>query len=230
MSDTYLRGLQFQHLVGEFFAPLLGRTPENWEEVHHMVVKRMFKHELWRERIQTASSYSSFERRYQFDWLDGMCKLLDVSTPSAEESLELVGRANACITRSVRAAIPGAVNALRILYEREHILYTASGQSSIDLAGYLEGMGVLEFFHRLYGPDLIGTFKDGPEYYERIFADVNVIPSDALVVDDKVYAVDWAEQAGAHAILVSPSPHPTSRKILTIKSLADLPEIINCLG
>ena len=36
------------------------------------------------------------------------------------------------------------------------------------------------FFGRFYGADLINTFKNGPEYYEHIFADLGIGPTEAL--------------------------------------------------
>src|SRR5216684_183689 len=45
-----------------------------------------------------------------------------------------------------------------------YALHTASGSCSLELAGYFEGLGVRRCFGRLYGADLIGTFKEGPEY------------------------------------------------------------------
>jgi HAD superfamily hydrolase (TIGR01509 family) len=52
---------------------------------------------------------------------------------------------------------------------------------------------------------LINTFKDGPAYYRRLFADAGIQPSEAIVVDDSLPALDWAAQIGAQTVLVSAS-------------------------
>src|SRR5205814_5813680 len=108
----------------------------------------------------------------------------------------------------VHAAFPGVVTAIRTLRRQGYVLHTASGESSADLDGYLQGMGVRAYFERLYGPDLLNTFKDGPRFYERLFADAGVAPRDALVVDDNASAAGWATQAGAKAILISAAVPP----------------------
>ena len=180
-------------------------------------------------RIQAASDYTSFDYTYQLDWLGGMCKLLDIPTPPAEESIELAHRATAYIVPRVHAAYSGVADAIRTLHSQGYTLHTASGEPSTDLAGYLEGMGVRVYFGRLYGPDLIDTFKEGPEYYERIFADVGVSPTDTLVVDDNPNAINWAEQTGAWTVLVSNSIYSGTMATLCIGSLAELPEIIQRL-
>lgn len=229
MNDNSLRGEQWRRLVAEFFAPILGGAPSAWAEANWVVMNRMLVPDAWAARLRAASGYSDFERAYQLDWLGEMCALVGVARPSDEECRELAARAAAYITPRVRAAFPGAVEAIRALAARGYTLHTASGEPSTDLAGYLDGMGVREHFGRLYGPDLIDTFKDGPEYYERVFADAGVAPADALVVDDSPLAIAWATQAGAHAVLVGPGhdavSHDATSGDVATRHVADLAEL-----
>jgi HAD superfamily hydrolase (TIGR01509 family) len=111
-------------------------------------------------------------------------------------------------TRRVRAAFPGVGDTIRALHRQGYPLHTASGESSLDLEGYLYAMGARDCFGRLYGPDLIGSLKEGPEYYERIFADLGIATADTLVVDDSPRAIEWARQVGARTVLVGDSSLP----------------------
>ncbi len=111
------------------------------------------------------------------------------------------------------------MEAIHQLHAQGYTLHTASGTSSRELAGYLEGMGVLECFGRLYGPDLVNTLKSGPRYYARIFADAGVSPSEALVVDDSAKALGWAAEVGARTILIGEDG--------VITSLAELPTLLD---
>src|SRR6266550_1340991 len=95
-------------------------------------------------------------------------------------------------TWRIHAALPGAVEAIRLLHRQGYTLHTASGSCSLELAGSFEGLGVLHCFGRLYGADLVNTFKEGPQYYARLFADAGVQPEEVLVVDDSSDALDWA--------------------------------------
>src|SRR5207248_6200839 len=162
----------------------------------------------WQARLLSAPDYESFERAYNLDWLGGMCAIVGVPRPSEEESIALSREATAWIIPQVRSAYPGAVETVRLLHAKGYPLHTASGSSSTDLEGYLRGMGVRACFGHLYGPDLIGTFKAGPQFYERVLADAGVAPGDALVLDDSPDAVKWAAQAGARGVLVSPTEAP----------------------
>jgi len=137
-----------------------------------------------------------------------MCKLVGIEIPPEEECLRLARHAAAFITRRVRAAFPGVVDTIRTLHHQGYPLHTASGESSPDLAGYLQAMGVSDCFGRLYGPDLIETLKEGPAYYERIFADLGIAAADALVVDDSPRTIEWATQVGACTVLVGNSSLP----------------------
>ncbi|MBV9229549.1 MAG: HAD-IA family hydrolase [Chloroflexi bacterium] len=230
MNDNRKRISQWEWLVSEFFVPLLGGTPEAWIEANHLVVQRMLEPENWRARLQAAADYASFQYSDNLDWLRGMCEVVGIAAPAEEECVELVRRASASIIPRVRAAFPGAVDAIRALHSQGYTLHTASGESSLDLAGYLEGMGVRDCFDRLYGPDLVDTFKGGPEYYERIFADAGVTPGDALVVDDNPGAILWATQAGAQTILVGDAAYTETSAGLRIESLAQLPAAMQKLN
>lgn len=230
MNDNARRGSQWQRLVAEFFAPILGGEQVAWAEANRVVAEGLLEPAAWRSRVLAASDYARFDRAYQRDWLGGMCRLVGVAAPPEEEGFALASRANDWITRRVRADCPGAVEAIRALAARGYALHTASGEPSADLAGYLEGMGVRECFGRLYGPDLLDTFKEGPEYYARLFADTGVPPADALIVDDSPRAVAWAASVGARAVLVSAEPPPGDGATPRIAGLFELPAFIERLA
>jgi HAD superfamily hydrolase (TIGR01509 family) len=230
MNDNSQRATQWRRLVSEFFVPRLGGTSEIWIEANRLVIDRLLDPENWHMRLQEAANYASFDYTYQFDWLRGMCELVGVPAPPEEECVELARRAVAYIIPRVQAAFPGAVDAIRTLHKQAYTLHTASGEPSIELAGHLDGMGVRDCFGRLYGPDLIDIFKEGPEYYERIFADVGITAADTLVVDDNPRAITWAAQLGAQTTLVGNAPSPQTRTTLRIGSLAELPALMRQLN
>jgi HAD superfamily hydrolase (TIGR01509 family) len=119
--------------------------------------------------------------------------------------------------------LPGAVEAIQTLHSQGYLLHTASGAISFEIAGYLEAVGVRSCFGRCYGADLINTFKQGPAYFERLFADLNLRPTEALVVDDGSDVLGWAIQVGARTVLVSP-PAPSEKAMTAcLGSLAELP-------
>ncbi|HEY0072164.1 MAG TPA: HAD-IA family hydrolase [Chloroflexia bacterium] len=230
ISDNNVRAPQWQRLVGEFFPPLLGGRPEDWERANQEFTTALFEPAAWAARLSVTEDYESFERSYFLDWLGGMCKLLDIPMPPEEESIELARRASAWITRQVRSDFPGAVDAVRLLHARGYLLHTASGESSSDLEGYLGAMGVRECFDRLYGPDLVHVMKAGPEFYRRVFADSGVRPQDALVVDDSPNALRWAAEVGARTILIGKAPAPDVEGLVrTLGSLAELPGALDTL-
>ncbi len=229
MNDNSRRGPQWQQLVGAFLAPILGATPMAWADANRVIATQMFEQDAWSARLLAAPDYVTFERTMQIDWLHNMCAYIGVSAPAEDESLHLTRRANAWVTCRVQAAYPGAVAAIRDLHRAGYTLHTASGESSLDLTGYLTAMGVRECFDRLYGPDLIETFKPtsanrqlGPTFYTRLLADAGVAPGEALVVDDNAASLMWAAQAGTQTLLIDPETDPDVH-IARIGSLAELP-------
>ncbi len=227
MNNNQVRGEQWPPLVAEFFAPKLGGAPAAWAEANRSVITRMLEPAAWQARLQSASDYRSFEHQYELDWISGMCKLVSVPIPDEEQCYRLAVEAIVAIIPRVRSAFPGATDAIRAFHERGYTLYTASGSHSREIEGYLEAMGVRNCFQRLYGADLIDTFKAGPAYYERIFADTGVEPASALVVDDLPHALAWARQVGARTVLVGAAPAAEEEADIRIASLAQLPDMIH---
>ncbi len=225
MNDNQLCGEQWPPLVGEFFAPRLGGTVSAWADANRMVIQHILERANWLRRTQTSSDYASFQRRYWLDWLGGMAQLVGVSLPSDEECIQLSRQAEDYVTLRVRSAFPGVVEAIQYLHAQGYSLHTASGEASIHLAPCLEVMGVRHCFGQLYGADLLNTFKEGPEYYRQLFADLQVVPADTLVVDDRPDALAWARSFGARTVLVGPSAGVSSGT-MCISSLAELPALL----
>jgi HAD superfamily hydrolase (TIGR01509 family) len=224
ITDKERRAAEFERLVGDCFVPLLGGTEEAWIRAHRAVVDRLAGPQS--VSVLAAADFVGFYRAYQLRWVGGMCELLGLPTPPEEECLDLASRALGWITRRIHAALPGAVETIHLLCRQGYALHTASGACSLELVGALEGMGVRHCFGRLYGADLINTFKEGPEYYARLFADVGVQPAEALVVDDSAEALDWAAGLGARTVLIGSSPHPQTGATPRLGSLAELPAFL----
>jgi HAD superfamily hydrolase (TIGR01509 family) len=224
ITDKQQRAAEFGRLVGDCLVPLLGGTEEAWTRAHRAVVDRLADPQSL--SALTAADFVGFYRVYQLSWVGGMCELLGLPTPPEEECLDLAYRALGWINRRIHAALPGAVEAIRLLHRQGYALHTASGSCSLELAGSFEGLGVRHCFGRLYGADLVNTFKEGPQYYARLFADAGVQPEEVLVVDDSSDALDWAARLGARTILVSASPHPETGATPRLGSLAELPAFL----
>jgi HAD superfamily hydrolase (TIGR01509 family) len=224
ITDKQRRAAEFERLVGDYFVPLLGRTEAAWTRAHRAVVDRLA--DPLSKSVLTAADFVGFYRAYQLRWVSGMCSLLNLPTLPEEECLDLAYRALGSITCRIQAALPGAVEAIRLLYHQGYALHTASGSCSLELAGTLEGLGVRHCFSHLYGADLVNTFKAGPAYYARLFADAGCTPASALVVDDSAEALDWAARLGARTVLVSASPHPETGTTPRLTRLADLPTLL----
>jgi HAD superfamily hydrolase (TIGR01509 family) len=230
INDNRLRGAQWQQLVARYFSPILGGSPQAWAAANYEIITSILGPQTWPARLAAHSDYESFERAYYIDWLGAMCDIVGVPRPPEEEMIDLSRRATAWIIPQVRSTFPGAAEAIRLLHTRGHPLYTASGASSTDLYAYLHALDVHTCFQRLYGPDLINTFKNGPAFYERLLADAGVDPTDALIVDDSHHAIAWASTVGVRSVLVgSPYANEPSHLLASIGSLAELPEILDGL-
>ncbi|TMC20079.1 MAG: HAD family hydrolase [Chloroflexi bacterium] len=215
MNDNVQRTLQWQQRASEFFTSVLGGQPTTWSSANDIVSERLL------------ANRANLDHGYIISWIQGMCEFVGVAIPAEEECINLAQRAIVYITQHVNASFPGAIDAIRALYAQGYTLHTASAESSHDLTRHLKSMGVHDCFGRLYGPDLIDTFKESASYYERIFADLGIAPAHALIVDDSPHAIRWATEVGAKTVLVCDTPPPQTQATLHIRSLAELPHYIH---
>ncbi len=230
MNDNTIRAVEWQRLVGEFLAPRLGGASESWAKANGVVFGQM-----WREFEELLRPVQQADRAEYFDffgdqrsrWLRDMCAHVGVEAPDEEGCRSLGLETEQFVLPRVRSAYPGAPEAIVALHERGHRLATASGQTSVELEGYLTGLGVRDLFpDRLYGPDLLGAMKGTTPYYERIIADAELDPAATIVLDDHPGALARAAAVGLTTILVGQQPEAKYRPNHTIESLADLPALL----
>lgn len=218
--DQHLRAQQWPRLVGDVFAARLGGIRETWIEAHLVSTHQL---DQAFTNASASSDFRGFLRSYHRAWVQSMCALVGMPVPPDAECQALASRAIALVSARVRATLPGAVESVRTLHCQGYPLHTASGASSIEITGYLQGMGVRACFGRPYGADLLNAFKEGPDFYRRLFADLGIEPGEVVVVDDSAEAIAWAAHVGARTVLVQASSQAETGPTARIASLADLP-------
>ena len=228
MNDNALRRPEWFRLVPEFFVPRLGGDPTTWSEANRVVIERLFP---FLDMGPQGQDYASYWDDYHRRWLREMAAFAHVDVPVDDaHCLRLAEQADAYITRRVRSAYPGAVEAIRDCRKMGFDLFTSSGGHSRQLDGYLTGMDVRDCFVALYGPDLVNQWKGSAEYYRRIFAHAGVDAKHALVVDDSPRALAWARSAGAATCLVTTTPYPDDTADFVVPRLADLLPALNAFN
>lgn len=195
LNDNSVRAAQWRRLVGEYLAPRLGGRPEAWAAANVGAFDRSWKRYL--EHVESAGDARGIERWIRADralWLADMCTQVGVAAPA--DPTEYAIESGTWVAERVRAEIPGAIAAVNWLRGRGLALHTASGALSWELAPYLRGMGILDRFDHLYGPDLVDTYKNGPHFYEALMADSGSRADRAVVVDDSDKVRAWASSLG----------------------------------
>ncbi|MEA2662923.1 MAG: hypothetical protein QOH08_2495 [Chloroflexota bacterium] len=226
MNDNELRGGEWRRLLGEFFVPRLGGTPEAWSEANRAVI------DAWWPRfvahLQTATDgVGPWLRAEDRGWLLDMCARAGVPPPADGDVDDLVQASHRYVGERCRSAFPDVGPALRSLAREGFALHTASGEDSAQLHSYLRGMGLRDLFGRLYGPDLVDRWKNGPAYYAAIVADCGIDPAEAVVVDDSPDALGWAAASGFRAIQVDRAGRGSQLDgAHRISSLAELPMLL----
>lgn len=229
MSDNTLREKQWRRLIGEFFVPRLGGDYTSWAEANRAVFT-----DLW-EMVSAGPGDEPFKQwwdRYQAQWMRGMADRVGVSAPEPDAECTVLAReVSEFVTKNVRSAYPGAIDAIKTMSDRGLQLFTASNEVSWELNGYLTGMGVRNRFISLYGPDLVDADKHSDHYYSRIFEDAGVNPSNAVVIDNWAEYLDRAAATGATTFQVSEDSSLQASSVHTVlASLSELPGAIQEIG
>jgi FMN phosphatase YigB (HAD superfamily) len=197
LNDNERRAPEWRRLLGEFFAPLLGGTPEAWGNANRGVfdgIWRDWETLLARGEEAGPEGWPAQDAR----WLGGMCERVGVAVPA--DVLGTVRASRQYVMARIDCAYPDAAPAMRAMRDRGVILHLASGGRTDELEPYLRRMGAWELIGRPYGVDLLGVSKTGPRYFERIVADSGVDPRDAIVVDDSAAVLEWADATGFRAV------------------------------
>lgn len=197
LNDNDRRAPEWRRLLGEFFAPRYGGTPEAWGEANAAVFGGIWD-DWWTALAAGTEPGPDWWPLQDHRWLTGMFDRVGVPWPADIQGTTDAARAH--VMRHIDCAYPDAAGAVRAMRARGLTVHTASGGLSSELAAYLERMGIRDLFDRLYGPDLIGVHKSSARYYERIAEDSATDPHDAVVVDDSPKVLEWAEATGFRAV------------------------------
>jgi FMN phosphatase YigB (HAD superfamily) len=212
LIDTTVMPAQWRRLAGEFFAPRLGGDPAAWGPANEWAADRM-----WARYRDPKGTPNETHLRLRRIWLREMCERVGV--PAPRNANELVIEAHEWICERVVAPLGDAVVGVRLLKADGHRLFTATGQPSWEIAGYLRALGVRELFEpKTYGSDLVDRWKTSRAFYSRMLADAGVSATAAIAIDDQARCTAFARAAGMRTFLMGASE--SEEAVTTIAQLA----------
>jgi len=231
LSDQFQFNTQYTRAIGAVLAPQYGGEEEAWAKSAIAMLQALEQDYLARFYRKPLAGYCAWleeVRPRAVELLFGGMGLLvppNAARLAVDTERQALARCN--------ALFPGVREVLASLHAAGYRMLMASGQESSYLQSALQGAGLDRFVSGLFGPDRIDCAKEGPEFYERLFAAIGTEPAHALVVDDHPDAIQWALQTGARVIQarLSPERHvdpvPGVSAILT--DWSQLPAQLNAL-
>ena len=202
LLDNSALSVQWRRLIGEFLAPRLGGRHEDWGAANVPAFQRQW------ERFQQAAAAGGpadirgFFAKDARQWFLEMCDGVGIERPTDDVADTIAADTVSYVKGRLDIPVPRALAALRALRSRGVVLHTASADAHDDLVEFLERIGGRDLFDRVYGSDLVNTWKFGPDYYRAVLADSGVDPARAVVVDDSPQAIAWASECGLRGFLV----------------------------
>jgi HAD superfamily hydrolase (TIGR01509 family) len=195
---------QWRRLIGDFLSRQLGGSAVTWGEANIPAFEKQV--ERWHAEMAKRGP-ADIRRFFAKDarlWFLDMCDAAGFARPADEEAERIAADTISYVKTHLDIHTPQkGLAALRALKRRGLVLHMASGDSHQDLVAFLEQIGARDLFDRVYGSDLVNTWKFGPEYYRAILRDSGAAAERAAVVDDSPKAIAWARMCGLRAFQVA---------------------------
>jgi HAD superfamily hydrolase (TIGR01509 family) len=202
LLDNTMLSAQWRRLVGEFLAPRLGGIPEAWGAANVPAFEREWARFLAAASAGGPPDIRGFFANDRRQWFLDMCDGVGVARPPDDVAEVITADTVRYVKAHLHIPVPRVLDALRALRGRGIVLHIASADAHDELVEFLVRIGARELFDRVYGSDLVNTWKFGPAYYRAVLADSGVDPARAAVVDDSPQALGWARDCGLRGFLV----------------------------
>jgi HAD superfamily hydrolase (TIGR01509 family) len=202
LLDNTMLSAQWRRLVGEFLAPRLGGSREAWGAANVPAFEREWARFLAAASAGGPPDIRGFFANDRRQWFLDMCDGVGVARPPDDVAEVIAADTDRYVKAHLDIPVPRVLDALRAIRGRGIVLHIASADAHDELVEFLERIGARELFDRVYGSDLVNTWKFGPAYYRAVLADSGVDPARAAVVDDSPQALGWARECGLRGFLV----------------------------
>ena len=114
------------------------------------------------------------------------------------------------LNRHLPTLFPGSVETLQALHKADYLLAIATGKGRAGLDRDLTELGLTALFATTRCADEAFS-KPHPQMMEEILAQLDISPSEALMIGDTEYDIDLAKNAGTDALAVTYGVHPPTR-------------------
>ena len=180
---------RYRRSVGQANVPAFHRQLERWHEA------------MARRGPADIRGFFAQDARL---WFLDMCDAMGFARPPDDEAARLGADTVSYVRAHLDIRPPRrGLAALRAIRDRGLVLHVASGDAHEDFIEFLMRIGARDLFERVYGSDLVNTWKFGSDYYHAILSDSGVDPAHAAVVDDSAKALSWASECGLRGFLVA---------------------------
>lgn len=198
---------QWRRLIGEFLSRRLGGSKVSWGDANVPAFEKQV--ERWRAEMakRGPADIRGFFAKDARQWFLDMCDAAGFARPAGAEAERIAADTVSYVKAHLVLRPPQkGLLALRALKLRGVALHIASNDAHADLVEFLQRIGARDLFDRVYGTDLLNTWKFGPEYYRAVLVDSGVDAARAAVVDDSPNALSWARACGLRAFQVARTP------------------------
>jgi phosphoglycolate phosphatase-like HAD superfamily hydrolase len=223
ISDYIELGGQYVTRLASLLSSEFGGTDLEWASILPAAIAASLDRYAKRFGNKPQPGFAAWAEDERARVVSELFDTMNRTLPLNESPVSLVDRLQWGALTSCCAPLPGARAALAEISESGVRVHMASSWGSKYLLAALIGADLDTFVETKFGPDLVDCPKEGPEFYRRIFRKCDIQPHQAIVLDDQVMCLDWAEEAGARVIQVCIKSDSRPEFPISILNLSDLP-------
>lgn len=112
--------------------------------------------------------------------------------------------------RDAISFMPGAETLIQLLRDKKFTLFVASSGSNMNVNGGLEALGIRSYFKGVITADDVEQAKPHPEIFLKVLKQYDVLPAEAIVIEDALSGIESAIAAGIDVVCVNPELTGTS--------------------
>lgn len=210
--------------VGVYLAERFGGRAEAWAQANRRILSDWDSYFADLNLSGDEGLRDMWEGSYRVT--RAMFRLVSIAEPPAEVLREVARLLPGVAPRQCDAVYPDARLAVQACHTAGLRLGITSHAIASQAEALLQGGRIRSYFTGpIVGPDVAGRFDKDETFYGVAVRLAGVSPSQCLVVDDRLFALQSARQAGLGVVhLARPGAGPASPDMPVLTSLADLPD------
>lgn len=200
LNNNEIRGKLWPEVFANYMMNRFGGSKDQWIQSNRTYFAEFMEDFYSKVRKRARINFKPYFQQHMVNWTTATLSYMNLEIPSEKKLVNLYKEITAFVNPRSVAPNPGIIKCIKELKSKNFNIVTSSGETSFELDGYLTGMGIKQYFDKLYGPDLINTGKFSSHFFQQIVNDLGISESQAILIEDNPEMIRMAQEIGINVI------------------------------